>query len=77
MRERKDPGIIATALITAAESPWFLVKGENLLVRKGALAYFYLLYQMDQGQANRAFELEPSLSEEKNINEGRGPIGYS
>jgi hypothetical protein len=33
-RERKEPGTMPTTREKATESPWFLVKGENLLVRE-------------------------------------------
>jgi hypothetical protein len=33
-RERKEPGTMPTTREKAMESPWFLVKGENLLVRE-------------------------------------------
>jgi hypothetical protein len=32
LRERKEPGTIPMARDEATESPWFLVKGVNLLV---------------------------------------------
>jgi hypothetical protein len=40
-RERKEPGTIITAREKATESPWFFVKGKNLLMREVSLSLYY------------------------------------
>jgi hypothetical protein len=37
--ERKEPGMKTMAREKATYSPWFLVKGKNLLVREVSLKY--------------------------------------
>jgi hypothetical protein len=32
--ERREPGVMQPAKVTAMASPWFLGEGENLMVRK-------------------------------------------
>jgi hypothetical protein len=39
-------------IITATELPWFLVKGENLLVREVRVRLLLLALLEDQGQTN-------------------------
>jgi hypothetical protein len=50
-------------VMTAAESPWFLAKGENLPVREVSVRFLLLALLEDQGQTNRcsansSFQLE-------------------
>ncbi len=52
-RERKETRDNNNGIITAAESPWFLVKGKNILVREVSIRLLLLALLEDQGQTNR------------------------
>jgi hypothetical protein len=52
----------------AMEWPWFLVKGENLLVREVSVRLPLLALLEDQGQTNRRFPMQlASTSCQKNL----------
>ncbi len=53
VRGRQPGKIRTTAFTTATESPWCLVKGENLMVREVSSSFLLLLALLeDQGQTN-------------------------
>ncbi len=57
LRERKETRDNNNNIIMATVSPWFLVKGKNLLVREVSIRLLLLALLEDQGQTNRVLRL--------------------